>query len=75
MVKKLSNEEFINKAKLIHKNIYDYSKVNYINNRTKIIIICKIHGEFLQRPNSHLQNGSCLKWLMNVLRQYNVGQS
>lgn len=39
MVKKLSNEEFINKAKLIHKNIYDYSKVNYINNRTKIIII------------------------------------
>ena len=74
MVKKLSNEEFINKAKLIHKNIYDYSKVNYINNRTKIIIICKIHGEFLQRPNSHLQNGSCLKCSIEI-RKNNLRSS
>jgi hypothetical protein len=40
------NELFIEKAKKIHFDKYDYSKVNYINDRKKIIIICKIHGEF-----------------------------
>ena len=52
---------FIEKAIKIHGDQYDYSKVNYINSRNKVIIICKEHGEFLQRPNSHLQNSICLK--------------
>ena len=56
-----TTEEFIEKAKLIHKDIYDYSKVNYINWETNIIIICKIHGEFYQQPNSHLQGATCRK--------------
>lgn len=56
-----TTEEFIEKANKIHNNKYDYSKVNYSNNRTKIEIICKIHGSFLQTPSSHLENKKCLK--------------
>lgn len=52
----LSLEEFINKAKEVHGNKYDYSKVEYKNNRTKICIICPEHGEFWQTPNVHLSS-------------------
>jgi hypothetical protein len=40
---------------------YGYSKSVYINNYTKIIIICPIHGEFLQTPNKHLSGRGCPK--------------
>ena len=46
MSKKLTTEEFIIKAKSKHNNIYDYSNVDYVNSKTKICIICPIHGEF-----------------------------
>jgi hypothetical protein len=52
---------FISKAKKIHGEKYDYSKVEYINAKTKIIIICKIHGEFYQTPSNHLSNYNCQK--------------
>lgn len=58
-MKKLTTEEFIKKAKKIHKNKYDYSKVEYINNRTKVCIICPKHGEFWQIPASHLNGCGC----------------
>lgn len=51
---KVSNEEFIKKAKTIHNNKYDYSKVDYKNNHTKVCIICPEHGEFWQTPLHHL---------------------
>jgi Zn ribbon nucleic-acid-binding protein len=51
-----TNEEFIEKANLIHKNEYDYSKTKYINNYTKIIIICREHGEFIQKPSTHIND-------------------
>jgi hypothetical protein len=54
-------DKFINDALLIHGNKYDYSKVNYKNNKTQIIIICKEHGEFLQQPNNHLTGSGCIK--------------
>ena len=54
-----NNELFISQSKIIHGNKYDYSKVEYINSQTKVIIICKIHGEFNQVPNSHLQSCGC----------------
>jgi G:T-mismatch repair DNA endonuclease (very short patch repair protein) len=59
MLKQITNEEFIKKAVKIHAYKYDYSKVIYINAKTKVIIICKIHGEFLQRPDNHLHNTGC----------------
>lgn len=52
----LTQEEFIKRAKEIHGDRYDYSKVNYINNRTKVCIICSEHGEFWQEPTTHLDN-------------------
>lgn len=44
--RKLTKEEFIEKAKIIHKNKYDYSKVKYVNYSTKVCIICPEHGDF-----------------------------
>jgi hypothetical protein len=59
-MKKYTTEKFIIKAKEIHKNFYDYTRVNYINNSTPIIIICPIHGEFnTQTPASHLNGRGC----------------
>lgn len=49
-----TTEDFIEMARRIHGNKYDYSKVEYKNNITKVCIICPEHGEFWQRPNSHL---------------------
>ena len=57
----LTTEEFIKKAKEIHGDKYDYSKVEYIDSRTKICIICPIHGEFYMRPNDHLMGHGCQK--------------
>ena len=54
-------EDFIKDAIKIHGNKYDYSKVNYVNNKTKVCIICSEHGEFLQTPNSHLRGAGCPK--------------
>jgi hypothetical protein len=52
-------KSFIEKANIKHNFKYDYSKSKYVNNRIKIIIICPIHGEFLQNSNDHLTNNGC----------------
>jgi len=54
-----TKEQFIEKATKIHGLLYDYSNSNYINTNTNINIKCEIHGEFLQKPNSHLQGRGC----------------
>jgi len=43
----------------IHRNFYRYDKVNYINNRTEIIITCPIHGDFNQMPDAHFSGSGC----------------
>jgi hypothetical protein len=53
MPDKLTTEEFINRSRDIHGDLYDYSKVEYINSITKVCIICKDHGEFWMRPINH----------------------
>ena len=57
-MKKLTTEEFIKKAKETHGDKYDYSKTEYINKRTKVEIICPIHGSFFQFPEIHYNRGS-----------------
>ena len=59
--KRKTHEEFINEANKVHNNLYDYSKINYINSNTNICIICKIHGEFEQIPSNHLKGQKCPK--------------
>jgi hypothetical protein len=55
--KKMTKADFVEKAKIIHGDTYAYDKVNYINNRTKVIITCPIHGDFEQSPTGHIQQG------------------
>ena len=43
----------------MHGDKYDYSKIEYKNNYTKVCIICPIHGEFWQLPNNHLAGRGC----------------
>lgn len=59
MPKKLTQEEFVAKAREVHGEKYDYSKAKYVNNRTKVCVICPEHGEFWQVAGSHLQGHGC----------------
>ena len=56
---KLTTEEFVQKAKEIHGDKYDYSKVEYKSSHTKVTIICPEHGEFEQKPSNHLNGQGC----------------
>ena len=60
-MRKLTTEEFITKAKEVHGDKYDYSKVIYIRKRDKVAIICPIHGEFNQLAGNHLRGQGCPK--------------
>ena len=57
---KSNTEEFIQKARNVHSDKYDYSLVDYKNNHTQIEIICKDHGSFFQSPKDHLSGKGCL---------------
>ena len=61
---------FIKKANEIHNNKYTYSKVEYINSKTKVCIICPEHGEFYQTPNDHLKGCECPKCAGNIKWKY-----
>jgi hypothetical protein len=52
-------DKFIEQSKAIHGDFYDYSKVEYKNTDTKVIIICPEHGEFLQTPYLHAKGSGC----------------
>lgn len=56
---KKNTSVFIEEARKVHGDKYDYSKVEYINNTTKICIICPEHGEFWQIPSAHLRGQGC----------------
>jgi len=58
---KSNTNEFIERSSKIHNNIYGYEKVNYINNKLKIEVICKKHGSFLITPSNHLKGVGCSK--------------
>jgi Zn finger protein HypA/HybF involved in hydrogenase expression len=56
---KLTLEDFINKSNKIHNNHYNYSLVEYENNKSKIKIICPNHGVFIKDARHHLSGGGC----------------
>ena len=61
-LRKSSTDEFIEKARNVHGDRYDYSNVNYTFARKPVTIICKLHGKFEQTPNGHLSKGAgCVK--------------
>lgn len=59
----ITNEAFIQKAKLLHNNNFEYTLCNYISYKSPIRIICKEHGEFTTLPPYHLESksGGCQK--------------
>jgi hypothetical protein len=60
-INKLTNtqEQFLEKANFTHNSLYSYSKTNYTNSKEKVIITCKIHGDFKQSAQSHLNGQGC----------------
>ena len=54
--KRKTTAQFIKDAIKVHGDKYDYSKVEYINNKIKVCIICPKHGEFWQSPIKHLMS-------------------
>lgn len=52
-------KKFIDKARLVHGDRYDYSITEYTNSHRKVRIVCHAHGEFEQRATSHLQGFGC----------------
>lgn len=64
---KSNSSDFIKKSLAVHGDVYDYSLVEYINNRTSVNIICSVHGVFQQLPFNHLTGKGCPKCANNVL--------
>lgn len=60
---KYTTEQFIEKAKKVHGDRYDYSKTDleHKDEKGRVCIICPIHGEFWQRPSGHLSGRECLQ--------------
>lgn len=70
---RFSAEEFIQKAQLVHGNRFDYSRVSYINQYTKVEIVCREHGPFMQFPTAHCNGGhvgcrECVKAAISARR-------
>jgi very-short-patch-repair endonuclease len=61
MRKKITTEEFIKKAQLVHGDKYKYHHVEYTGCKNKINIICDKHGVFKQTPDKHLSGHGCDK--------------
>jgi hypothetical protein len=62
----LTIEEFIKRAIAVHGDKYDYSPTKWINGKTNVQIICKIHGLFEQNPYSHLKGCGCRGCVVNT---------
>lgn len=61
MGKKITTSDFIIKAQAIHGEKYDYTKSVYVNNTTKVLVECNVHGEFLISPANHYMGSGCKK--------------
>lgn len=64
----LGLKKFLDQAIVIHSEKYDYSNVHYKNNYTKIVIICRVHGEYNQTPQNHLLGKGCPKCAIQSIK-------
>lgn len=62
MAKALTTEEFIQKAKVVHGEKYDYSQVEYATKNIPVVIICPKHGPFKTKPSTHMKSGCVDCW-------------
>jgi hypothetical protein len=63
----MSQTEFVERANMIHNNFYDYSNVHYETAKTKVEIICPVHGSFMQTPDQHLRGQGCPKCKSSIM--------
>lgn len=72
----IKQEDFLSISKKAHDNFYSYEKSIYVNNKTKIIITCPLHGDFSQVAGKHMRGFGCLACSIilntNKLRHDNV---
>lgn len=61
-----TKEDFVKRARSVHGDTYDYSKVVYITNHDKVEIICPKHGSFWQDPSRHYRGEGCPKCCRSV---------
>lgn len=59
-------EQFIQKSRMTHGDRYDYSLVRYVNRKTKVEIICPLHGSFFQTPDAHTRGCNCPECAGNI---------
>ena len=64
-----TKEDFIEQAKKIHNNKYDYGSTKYERSNKRIKILCPMHGEFEQTPETHLYGGGCQKCSSNISKK------
>lgn len=64
--KVVSTETFIKQARIVHGDLYDYSKVVYVNSRSRVTIVCPAHGEFEQRASNHLVGNKCKSCILEA---------
>lgn len=75
--------KFLEKAKKVHHGKYNYDKVEYITHIKRVIITCPKHGDFLQKPHTHLNGSGCSKcinkseakiynWLEKMFPDYTI---
>jgi ssDNA-binding Zn-finger/Zn-ribbon topoisomerase 1 len=56
---RMTTKDFIAKARQVHGDRFDYSKVDYRNSDSNITIVCPKHGAFEQLPYNHLDGKGC----------------
>lgn len=58
-MKRKTTQQFVDEATILHSGRYDYVKTDYISSWKKVIILCNVHGDFLQAPANHLKGQGC----------------
>lgn len=57
--KRVNLDMFIARARKVHGDKYDYSRTDYQDMHSKVLVICPRHGEFYQRAQAHLLGCGC----------------
>lgn len=65
----LNKDEFVSRAKKIHGDLYSYDKVEYANMKSKVLITCKVHGDYTQTACDHLKGYGCPKCKLSKLEK------
>jgi hypothetical protein len=55
----LATNEFIRRARAVHREMYDYSFLEYRSMKERVRIVCPTHGPFWQIAETHLDGSGC----------------